>query len=137
MDNGCALCAAQQEDYRLVYKDKHCFCIANIEPLNHGHFMVLPTRHVSELGSLTAEEVHAIHQLFHRLETAVKKEYGHDALIALNRGSNTSQDHIHYHILPVPHAFRKVVSRSEGLPERVRGTADQLSAMRDRLVKHL
>ncbi len=137
MDNSCALCRAQQEDYRLVYKDEFCFCIANIEPLNEGHFMVLPARHVSELGSLTADEVHAMHQLFHRLEKAVKKEYGHDALIALNRGANTSQSHIHYHILPVPHAFRKVVSQSEGVPERVRGTQEQLQGMRDRVVRHL
>src|SRR3989344_1277662 len=76
MTTDCALCRAQHEDYRLVYKDEHCFCIANIEPLNDGHFMVLPTRHVCELDAFEPMELKAIHDLLHRLSGAIKKEYG-------------------------------------------------------------
>lgn len=137
MTTDCALCRAQNEDYRLVYKDEQCFCIVNIEPLNEGHFMVLPTRHVCELGAFEPAELKAIHDLLHRLGKAIKKEYGHDVNIAVNQGSNTSQDHIHFHILPSPCAFRMTMAKAHGLPVRVRGTQEQLAGMRDRLARHL
>ena len=137
MDNDCALCRAQNEDYRLAYKDEHCFCIANIEPLNDGHFMVLPTRHVCELDAFEPMELKAIHDLLHRLSGAIKKEYNHDVNIAVNQGSNTSQDHVHFHILPSPCAFRHTMAKAHGLPVRVRGTREQLQGMRNRLMRNL
>ena len=137
VDNDCALCRAQQEDYRLVYKDTHCFCIANIEPLNDGHFMVLPTRHVVELGDFTPTELKAVHDVLDRLAKAIKSEYNTDALIALNRGANTSQNHTHFHILPSPSPFRQSMAKAHGLPERQRAPQEQLKAMAERLKRHL
>jgi diadenosine tetraphosphate (Ap4A) HIT family hydrolase len=132
----CELCKAQHEDYRLLYKDTRCFCIVNIEPLKDGHFMVLPTRHVKDLKDLTGEELKAMHNLFHTLSEVIKQEYGHDALIAVNRGSNTSQEHTHFHILPSNKAFREVFAAAEGLPSRVQPPAGELQRIKERLSKH-
>ncbi len=131
--HNCELCKAQNEEYRLIYKDQHCFCIVNIEPLKDGHLMVLPNRHVKELRDLTAEELKAMHELFDKLSKAIKEEYGQDALIALNRGANTSQEHTHFHVIPSAKAIRHIFAAAENLPGRVRKTPEELTKIKERL----
>jgi len=133
----CEMCAAAGEDYRLLYKDEFCFCVVNREMMKKGHIMVIPMRHVTELCELSAEESGAIISLIWKMEHAVRRKYGEEVLVVLNRGSHCSQEHIHFHILPSKGNMRNLVSCFEGVPYSKEANAKALRAVKDEIKSYM
>lgn len=133
----CELCNIVNEDYRLVLKDQHAFAIVIIEPLKRHHFMVLPIRHVTSLADLTKEESKSIFTFLDRLEKAIIKASGESPIVGIHRGDHPTQQHIHIHIFPAKGDLRKYASSFEKVHPRKRQSKQQLSEIKQEILKFL
>ncbi|MFC1647988.1 HIT family protein [Nanoarchaeota archaeon] len=132
----CPLCDALTQDYRLIYKDDLVFCIVCKEPVRPGHLLVLPVRHIEKISDLTPEELKRIHDFLDKL-TPIVTGFGDDVIMGLNRGTNSTQPHLHYHILPSKGSLREVVAKFEGLPKRVAASMDEFKRIKDNVKENL
>jgi histidine triad (HIT) family protein len=86
-----------------VYEDSSVVAFMDIYPINPGHLLVVPKRHVERFDELTEEEVAALARAARRLAPAVIKAVGADGYnIVSNNGRAAGQVifHVHLHIVP-------------------------------------
>jgi len=72
-------------------------------PLNAGHTLVVPRRHVADLFDLSPDEQSDLWQLVARTKATLKTEQGPDAFnIGVNVGAAAGQtvEHAHVHVIP-------------------------------------
>jgi len=76
----------------------------NAYPYASGHVLVMPQRHVQELGDLSAEEASDLWQLALAAAAAIQRAYTPDGM---NLGANLGRaagagipNHLHLHIVP-------------------------------------
>ncbi len=131
--DGCELCAAREETFRVVKTTIHSFAIVCRWPLKEGHLLVLPRRHALDLAELDSQESKDLLSLVSEMKTLLRAKYG-DAVVALNTGAHASQPHLHFHVCPSPAAFRDLLARYEDIPVRPDVDDATLGAMRDRLL---
>ena len=76
----------------------------DIRPVNRGHVLVVPRRHVSSFGDLGAEESVAVFQLIREVTSALKAELPGCEGITLSAadGEAAGQEvpHAHFHVIP-------------------------------------
>ena len=65
---GCIFCDALKQEVEgknnlLVHKSNLTFTLLNLYPYNNGHLMIVPNRHIDDLGDLTVEESNEINFL--------------------------------------------------------------------------
>jgi len=135
----CELCKTNNEKYRVVLEDEFSFSLVNIEPMNDGHLMVLPKRHVERLSDLTPEESMSIMRMLYKLSGVLERVFPEPNMIALNMGKNTSQDHIHFHILPteIKGGFRGIYTTVLNRPFRTEAKKEKLTEIANNIKKHL
>lgn len=106
--DGCFLCdiiaGKNDKDNLLLKRGETCAVVMNRYPYNGGHLMVLPFRHVAELGDLTAAEKIEIMDLTDESIKVLKKVM---FPAAFNVGANLGkvagaglEEHLHMHIVP-------------------------------------
>lgn len=94
-----------------VYEDEHVLAFLDINPLSHGHTLVIPKEAVATVAELSDDAAAAIGRVLPRLCRAVKAVSGCEAYnILQNNGAAAHQAvfHVHFHIIPKP-------SEDEGL----------------------
>jgi diadenosine tetraphosphate (Ap4A) HIT family hydrolase len=114
----CELCVAVNEKYRLVGETELSFAIIIKWPLKPGHVIVLPKRHVSNINDLTNDEAKDLLSFCDKMKQKIKNRYKEDPLIVLNTGKHSTQDHIHFHVLPSKGGIRDLFASFEGCPKR-------------------
>ncbi len=130
----CELCSALQNDqYRTVYQDEHVFVLVNVEPIKDGHVMILPVRHVEQLGDLTPEEAKSFLGMIDQCMAMVVEKYDETPMCLVNGQRYRTQAHLHAHVLPSKKNLRGLYAASEGLEERVRADKDALERMAETL----
>jgi len=75
----------------------------DINPVNPGHALAVPKRHVASLLDLTQEELHIAGFVIKRLAAAIKEATGAEGFHVLqNDGAVAGQvvQHVHFHIIP-------------------------------------
>lgn len=101
---GCPFCSKDVLDKQVsLYGDKS-FVLVNISPVDFGHVMVIPKRHITSFNEVTSEELIEIGDLLKKAANSVKQIYNIDNYIIIQKnGENTSrsQEHVHFHILPI------------------------------------
>ena len=79
----CPFCT--QSDF--IIENKHAYVIYDSYPVNPGHCLVIPRRHVAEYFQATAEEKAAIWSLVDETKTIIDKRYDPDGYnIGVNIG---------------------------------------------------
>lgn len=108
-DGGCVFCriidsGAPSPDNGIVHRGDLVFSVLNAYPYASGHLLVLPLRHVGDLGELTAEESSALWAEAQRAIAAIRAAYDPDGI---NLGANFGRaagaglpGHVHLHVLP-------------------------------------
>lgn len=135
---GCFLCAAARstDDAQslVVARRAHGFVVLNRYPYNSGHVMVVPARHVADLGELDAQERLGIMNLLVETLDVLKAEMAPDgANIGINLGQAGGAGvpgHLHVHCVPRwtgDTNFMPVLSGSMVLPESLEATWDRLT----------
>ena len=90
-----------------VYEDAHVLAFLDVNPLSHGHTLVIPKEPAAALDELSDEAAAAIGRVLPRLCRAVKSATGTENYNVLqNNGSLAHQAvfHVHFHIIPKPSA---------------------------------
>lgn len=129
----CVLCQALDETHRIVHRDERVVVIVNIEPIKHGHLMIMPVRHAEQLSDLRPEEAQAFLQAVDRCMRAVEKLSEEPSMCLVNGWKHRTQPHLHAHVLPSKRGLRGLFSASEGLEERKPADTEMLSRMAEEL----
>lgn len=142
-ETGCVFCNAQHvsaAESLIVHEGERAFVILNLYPYNNGHLMVVPRRHISTLGALTADELSELAVLTQRAETALTQAYNPQGInIGINIGKPAGAgilDHMHIHAVPRWNGdtnFMTVVGDARVLPESLGDTAKRLRPIFEKL----
>ena len=88
----------------VVWRDESVFVVLNLYPYASGHLLILPIRHVGDLGELTAEESAGLWTATRKAVGAVGGAYDPDGV---NMGANLGRaagagipGHLHLHVVP-------------------------------------
>ncbi|HEX3793998.1 MAG TPA: HIT domain-containing protein [Acidimicrobiales bacterium] len=91
-------------DNLVVWRGELAFVVMNAYPYASGHVLVLPLRHVGNLGDLSAAESSELWQATQSSVAAIEAAYNPDGL---NMGANLGRaagaglpSHLHLHVLP-------------------------------------
>ena len=107
-EKSCLFCekAKSKSDAKdlLISRGRHAYSLLNLYPYNSGHAMVVPYRHVGEVGELTPEEWLDLWRLASDLLRRMKKVFspqGFNLGINLGRAAGAGiPSHLHLHVVP-------------------------------------
>ena len=68
-------------------------------PVTEFHCLVLPKRHVTRLSDLHADELKEMFDIMARMSSFIEENYPGSAVITINRKGNSTQPHLHFHVL--------------------------------------
>lgn len=105
---GCLFCelAAEREDKKslVVFRGRRAYVVLNRYPYTNGHLMVVPYRHVAELGGMTPGEEKELWALARRSVQLLRQAYqpqGFNLGLNLGRAAGAGVvDHLHLHVVP-------------------------------------
>lgn len=86
----------------IVYTTQLFLAFLDPKPIQEGHALLVPKRHVARLEDLTSEEAHEIGPAQQELLRMLKRAYGGNGMIWMKDGPQAGQQvpHLHYHLLP-------------------------------------
>jgi len=91
-------------DNLIVWRSELTYAVLNAYPYASGHLLVMPVRHVGELGALSESESADLWDGVRRAVAAIVAAYDPDGV---NMGANLGHaagagipDHLHMHVLP-------------------------------------
>ncbi|MDQ0253368.1 diadenosine tetraphosphate (Ap4A) HIT family hydrolase [Evansella vedderi] len=97
--HNCAFC----EELELIVENEYAFAIFDEYPVNKGHLLILPKRHVSDFFETTLEERAAFNALLEEGKRLLEEKYQPDGYnIGINCGESAGQTifHVHVHLIP-------------------------------------
>lgn len=102
----CRIVSMGEPDERngIVWRDEKTFAVLNAYPYASGHLLVMPVRHVSDLGELTGDESSGLWETTRAAVLAITETYHPDGInIGANLGRAAGAGiprHVHLHVLP-------------------------------------
>lgn len=137
---GCVFCELpKSKDDRknlIVHRGERCFVILNKYPYNNGHLMIVPTRHSSDLTSLTEDESREMFALTQKSIEVLGQGYKPEGFnVGMNLGAAAGagiRDHLHMHVVPRWNGdtnFLPVLSGVKSMPQHLDASFTQLSAL--------
>jgi ATP adenylyltransferase len=129
------MAAAGEDETLVIARGDRCFVILNRYPYASGHLMVLPARHVGELGLLDQEEMtEAMALVQHSVRTLNEVMAPNGFNVGLNLGQAAGagiDEHIHLHVVPRwlgDTNFMPMLAGTHVLPQALAATRDALVA---------
>jgi histidine triad (HIT) family protein len=99
----CRLLSGELE-VSLVHPDALCCVVADIQPVNPGHVLVIPNRHAESLSDLRADEAAAIFATGIRMGAAIRASgvrcEGINFFLADGAAAGQEVFHAHLHVFP-------------------------------------
>ena len=90
-----------------VYEDARVLAFLDINPLSHGHTLVVPKEPAETLDQLSDESAAAVGRVLPRICRAVVAATGvkeYNVLENNGTGAHQAIPHVHFHIIPKPNA---------------------------------
>lgn len=137
---GCVFCAiaasgAPSVDNGVVWRGELTYCVLNAYPYASGHMLVLPVRHLGDLGELGDDEADDLWRTTRLAVAAADAAYGPDGM---NLGANLGRAagagiprHLHLHVVPRwagDTNFMTSVAGVRVMPESLTSAWEKLSA---------
>lgn len=133
----CIFCDDQGEDRDkekyILHRGRHNFAMLNTYPYNPGHLMIVPYRHIANMGDLSDEELLEHFRLVSTCTSALRDAIAPNGFnIGINLGKVAGagiEDHIHTHIVPRWDGdtnFMPVIADTRVLPEALASTYAKL-----------
>jgi ATP adenylyltransferase len=126
----------------IIARGRLSFVVLNLYPYNNGHLMIVPTRHVPNLASMSIDEQTDLMRLTRHAEIALTEAYSpHGLNIGINLGKAAGAgvaDHLHVHVVPRWNGdtnFMTVVGNVRVLPEDLSATRARLQPIFERLAR--
>ena len=87
----------------ICHEDSDSIAFMDIQPVNHGHVLVVPREHYESLLDVPPEIGVHLFKVTMQLANAVRRVTGSDDMnIVVNSGSAAGQDEPHYHVHIIP-----------------------------------
>lgn len=87
-----------------VYRGRTCAAFLDIQPVNPGHVLIVPTRHVPEFAALDASSIGDLIQVGQHLAAALRKSglrcEGVNLFLADGDAAGQEVPHVHLHVFP-------------------------------------
>lgn len=102
VNNPCLFCEFLKNK-KIAAENDLAFAIFDGFPVNPGHVLVIPKRHVANYFELTSAEVLAINGLLNEMKAEVEAKFHPDGYnIGVNVGADAGQSifHVHVHLIP-------------------------------------
>ncbi|WP_078427426.1 HIT family protein [Alkalihalobacterium alkalinitrilicum] len=99
MANDCPFCKSEN----ILLANELAFAIFDKYPVNQGHILVIPKRHVSDFFYTTSAEREAINELLEDGRVLLEEKFQPDGYnIGINCGETAGQTifHVHVHLIP-------------------------------------
>ena len=102
----CCFCSIVQgvENASVVLSTEGELAFLDVSPVNPGHTLVVPRRHVSAFTELTASEASSLAVAAQRVATALKEGLsgcvGVTLSLADGEGAGQEVPHVHFHVIP-------------------------------------
>lgn len=137
---GCVFCAilaspGGEGSAHVVWRGSGCAALLNAYPYAAGHMLVMPTRHVGELGDLGAAEAAELWGAMRAAVVALRVAYSPEGLnVGFNLGRAAGAgipDHLHAHVVPRwvgDTNFMTTLAECRVLPETLAVTGERLRA---------
>ena len=97
----CIFCDYNRE--KIVEQNNLAYIIYDNFPVNEGHMLIIPFRHVDNFFELTEEELSAIYELLIKGQEKLKKKVKASGFnVGVNIGHDAGQTvfHVHVHLIP-------------------------------------
>lgn len=95
----CVFCTINE----IVLENNLAIAFYDKYPVNKGHLLIVPKRHIEQYFDLTVQERHAIDSLLFEGEKLLDEQYQPDGYnIGINCGEAAGQTifHVHVHLIP-------------------------------------
>lgn len=99
MNQLCPFCSPEE----MVFSNDLAFAIYDRFPVNEGHMLIIPRRHVEDFWSSTSEERRELGDLLEDCKKHLDKSFGPAGYnIGINCGEAAGQTifHLHIHLIP-------------------------------------
>ncbi|MBN1401369.1 MAG: HIT family protein [Anaerolineae bacterium] len=102
----CTFCriVAGELEASVVYRDEHCWAFMDIQPVNSGHALVIPTAHVTRLADLDPENGAQLFRVSQRIAAALLRGAvrceGVNLFLADGEVAGQDVSHVHLHVIP-------------------------------------
>ena len=106
MPSPCIFCqiVQGQAPASLLYQDERCTAFMDIQPVNPGHLLVVPNRHVACLADLAPEDGAQLMRAGQRLAAALRASglrcEGVNLFLADGEAAGQEVFHVHLHVFP-------------------------------------
>jgi len=100
MSNSCIFCKIASKDIpsNEVYEDKNFLVFLDVKPINHGHLLIIPKKHIVWMQEADDKTISEIFKLAKKMMLALKKslkcDYVHLSVIG------NEVPHFHIHLIP-------------------------------------
>ena len=87
----------------MVIENELAFAHYDSYPVNPGHCLIIPRRHVADYFQATVEEKAAIWALVDEMKTIIDRDYkpdGYNVGVNVGKAGGQSVPHIHIHMIP-------------------------------------
>lgn len=103
--SGCVFCDILEgrAEASFVYRDERCAVFMDIQPVNPGHVLVVPSTHAADLDEVDPDEWARVGELARRVAGSMRGRMGIDAVnLILADGEAAGQEvfHTHLHVIP-------------------------------------
>jgi histidine triad (HIT) family protein len=104
--NDCIFCRilAGTLPATFVHRDDVCVAFMDIQPVNPGHLLVVPTRHAAHLADIDGELAGHLMRVAHRLAAALRladvRCEGVNLFLADGAAAMQEVFHVHLHVFP-------------------------------------
>lgn len=98
----CPFCTLNPK-VKVLAETREAMAILDSFPVNPGHTLIIPRRHVAGYFDLTPDEQQALWQLVNTTKTLLENRYHPDGFtIGINVGATAGQSvmHVHIHLIP-------------------------------------
>lgn len=98
----CPFCTLNSK-VKVLAETREAMAILDSFPVNPGHTLIIPRRHVASYFDLTSDEQQALWQLVNTTKTLLENRYHPDGFnIGINVGATAGQSvmHVHIHLIP-------------------------------------
>ncbi len=105
-NKNCPLCSLRDvyiDDNGKVIENEFAYVIKDTNPVNPGHCLIVPRRHVPEFFDATLEERMAFMELIDEMKAIIDKKHqpdGYNIGVNIGKAAGQSVPHIHIHMMP-------------------------------------
>jgi diadenosine tetraphosphate (Ap4A) HIT family hydrolase len=99
-NENCPFCICTRD---LITENDLAFAIYDLYPVNAGHALIIPKKHVADYFLLTIQEQVACMELLNEVKVIIEKKFmpnGYNVGINIHQAAGQTVAHVHVHLIP-------------------------------------